>query len=61
VPRYGLIETPDRREIYFLRNGVTQPGVDRVEIGPQVEFVDAPRNEGPQARRVSRDKRPVPG
>jgi ribosomal subunit interface protein len=57
---YGFIETPDRREIYFHRNSVAQPGYDRLEIGTEVEFVEEVGNEGPQARMVSLGKHHVP-
>jgi ribosomal subunit interface protein len=58
---YGFIETPDRREIYFHRNSVAQPGYDRLEIGSEVEFVEEMGKEGPQARMVSLGKHHVPG
>jgi len=58
---YGFIETPDRRQIYFHRNSVAQPGYDRLEIGTEVEFVEEMGNEGPQARTVSLGKHHVPG
>jgi ribosomal subunit interface protein len=56
---YGFIETPDRRQIYFHRNSVAQPGFDRLEIGTEVEFVEETGNEGPQARMVSLGKHRV--
>jgi len=56
---YGFIETPDRRQIYFHRNSVAQPGFDRLEIGTEVEFVEEAGNEGPQARMVSLGKHRV--
>jgi len=56
---YGFIETPDRRQIYFHRNSVAQPGFDRLEIGTEVEFVEEAGNEGPQARTVSLGKHRV--
>lgn len=58
---YGFIETPDRRQIYFHRNSVAQPGFDRLEIGTEVEYVEEMGNEGPQARMVSLGKHHVPG
>ncbi len=60
VRGYGFIETPDRRQIYFHRNSVAQPGFDRLEIGTEVEFVEETGNEGPQARLVSLGKHHVP-
>jgi len=58
---FGFIETPDRRQIYFHRNSVAQPGFDRLEIGTEVEYVEEMGNEGPQARMVSLGKHHVPG
>jgi ribosomal subunit interface protein len=58
---YGFIETPDRRQIYFHRNSVAQPGFDRLDVGAEVEFVEEAGNEGPQARVVSLGKHHVPG
>jgi ribosomal subunit interface protein len=59
VQGYGFIETPDRRQIYFHRNSVAQPGFDRLEIGIEVEYVEEVGNEGPQARMVSLGKHHV--
>jgi cold shock CspA family protein len=59
VQGYGFIETPDRRQIYFHRNSVAQPGFDRLEISTEVEFVEEMGNEGPQARMVSLGKHHV--
>jgi len=59
VQGYGFIETPDRRQIYFHRNSVAQPGFDRLEIGTEVEYVEEMGNEGPQARMVSLGKHRV--
>jgi ribosomal subunit interface protein len=56
---YGFIETPDRRQVYFHRNSVAQPGFDRLEIGSEVEFIEETGNEGPQARMVSLGKHRV--
>lgn len=50
---YGFLETPDRREIYFHRNAVVEPGFDRLEIGTEVIFVDEEGEQGPQARMVT--------
>ena len=60
VQGYGFIETPERRQIYFHRNSVAQPGFDRLEIGTEVEYVEEMGNEGPQARMVSLGKHHVP-
>jgi cold shock CspA family protein len=38
---YGIIETPDRREIYFHRNSVVGDAFSRIKIGQEVRFVVA--------------------
>jgi len=57
---YGFLETPDRREIYFHRNSVLDPGFDRLEPGVDVQYVEEAGNEGPQARMVTTGKHRVP-
>lgn len=51
---YGIIETPDRREIYFHRNSVADDAFDRIEIGQEVRYVAAEgeSEKGPQATTV---------
>ena len=51
---YGIIETPDGREIYFHRNSVVGDAFERVEIGQEVRFVAAEgeSEKGPQATTV---------
>jgi len=58
---YGFLETPDRREIYFHRNSVLEPGFDRLEIGSEVQYVEEQGQQGPQARQVTTGKHHVPG
>lgn len=53
---YGFIETPDRREVYFHRNAVLDPGFDRLEIGSEVQFIEEQGETGPQARAVTAGK-----
>jgi len=58
---YGFLETPDRREIYFHRNSVLDPGFDQLELGAEVLYVeDGAGNEGPRARMVTTGKHHVP-
>ncbi len=49
---YGLIETPEAREIYFHRNSVVDGGFDALTIGADVRFVEEQGDEGPQASSV---------
>ena len=37
---YGLIETPDGREIYFNRNSVINADFDKLETGASVHFTE---------------------
>lgn len=57
---YGFLETPDRREIYFHRNAVLDPGFDRLEVGTPVQYVEEHGNQGPQARVVTTGKHQGP-
>jgi cold shock CspA family protein len=50
--RYGFIETPDGREIYFHGNSVLQPGYERLDIGTEVHFAEELGAKGPQASTV---------
>ena len=49
---YGLLITPDGREIYFHENSVSPPGFDKLNKGDTVRFVEALGDEGPQASLV---------
>lgn len=60
VQGYGFLETPDRREIYFHRNSVLDPGFDQLEVGMEVQFIEEQGNEGPTARMVTVGKHHVP-
>lgn len=57
---YGILQTPDRREIYFHRNSVLDPGFDQIELGAEVQFIEEQGNEGPTARMVTIGKHHVP-
>ena len=50
--KYGFIETPDGREIYFHGNSVLQPGFDHLEVGAEVYFSEEQGEKGPQASTV---------
>ena len=50
---YGMIKTPDGREIYFHRNSVLDTGYDKLTEGDEVKFVEVAGDEGPQASTVS--------
>jgi ribosomal subunit interface protein len=58
---YGFLETPDRREIYFNRNSVLDPGFDRLDVGTEVQYIEEQGQQGPQARMVTTGKHQVPG
>lgn len=49
---YGLIETPDGREIYFHRNSVINADFDKLETGASVHFSEEMGEQGPQASTV---------
>lgn len=49
---YGIIETPDGREIYFHRNSLLDGSLERLEIGTEVRFVEEMGDQGPQASTV---------
>ena len=51
---FGIIETPDRREIYFHRNSVAGDAFSRIKIGQEVRFVvaEGESEKGPQATTV---------
>lgn len=49
---YGMIETPDRREIYFHKNSVLNADFNKLKIGAEVRFVEEKGDLGPQASTV---------
>lgn len=49
---YGIITTPDEREIYFNRNSVLNMDFDALTIGAFVRFHEEAGNGGPQASSV---------
>jgi cold shock CspA family protein/ribosome-associated translation inhibitor RaiA len=49
---YGIISTPDGREVYFHRNSVLHEGFDQLRQGAEVSFVEQEGKKGPQASTV---------
>jgi len=49
---YGLIETPDHRDIYFHRNSLIDIDYDALEIGSEVRFTEEAGDLGAQASSV---------
>lgn len=49
---YGLLTTPDSREIYFHRNSVLGFDFEDLKIGMEVRFVEKSGDKGPQASTV---------
>lgn len=50
--RYGFLQTPDEREIYFHANSVLPPGFDHLSLGTEVCFAEEEGEKGPQASTV---------
>lgn len=50
--RYGFLQTPDEREIYFHANSVLPPGFDHLSLGTKVCFAEEKGEKGPQASTV---------
>jgi cold shock CspA family protein len=50
--RYGFLETPDGREVYFHSNSVLEPGFDHLDVGAEVYFAEEWGEKGPQASTV---------
>ena len=50
--RYGFLETPDGRELYFHGNSALEPGFDRLKVGTEVYFAQEQGEKGPQASTV---------
>ena len=49
---YGVIETPDGRQVYFYRNAVLEWGFDELDLGSEVRFTEEAGDKGPQASTV---------
>ncbi|HEU4341609.1 MAG TPA: HPF/RaiA family ribosome-associated protein [Candidatus Binatia bacterium] len=50
--RYGFLQTPNEREIYFHANSVLPPGFDHLSLGAEVCFAEEEGDKGPQASTV---------
>jgi cold shock CspA family protein len=49
---YGVLETPDGREVYFHENAVLHDGFADLQVGAFVTFVETAGDKGPQASTV---------
>ena len=49
---FGFLETPDGREVYFHKNSLVNADFDSLTPGPEVAFVEAAGERGPQATTV---------
>ena len=49
---YGLLETPDGRQIYFHRHSVLDAAFDHLHMGDEVRFAEEAGEQGPQASTV---------
>jgi cold shock CspA family protein/ribosome-associated translation inhibitor RaiA len=59
--RYGFLQTPDDREIYFHGNSVLKPGFDQLDVGTKVYFAEEEGEKGPQASTVRFSGRQLQG
>jgi ribosomal subunit interface protein len=49
---FGMLETPDGREIYFHRNSLVKADFDNLTIGTKLRFVEEAGEKGTQASSV---------
>ena len=49
---YGIITTPDDRQIYFHRNSVVSAGFEALNLGDEVRYAESQGEQGPQASTV---------
>lgn len=49
---FGMIETPDGREVYFHRNSLLNGDFEKLGVGTQVRFSEELGEKGPQASSV---------
>lgn len=49
---YGMIKTPDGRQVYFHKNSVVGVDFSKLEAGSEVRFVEEMGDKGPQASTV---------
>lgn len=52
---FGMLETPDGREVYFHRNSVLGGKFNQLQVGDRVQFNEEPGDQGPQANTVHPD------
>lgn len=50
---YGVLETPDGREIYFHKNALIDGDFSTLHEGTEVLYVEEQGNEGPEAQQVT--------
>ena len=50
---YGFLTSKDGREIYFDRRSVLHEAFDRLQEGDEVQYVEEPGDQGPQASTVT--------
>ncbi len=49
---YGFLEAEDGHTVYFDERSVTDGGLERLDVGARVRFVEEEGDKGPQARAV---------
>lgn len=49
---YGILRTPDEREVYFHRSSLTGADFDFLDVGTEVTYHEEQGERGPQAARV---------
>jgi len=54
---FGFIEDSTGAEYYFNADNVVNHGFEKLEVGTNVQFIEAVGYEGPQAHRVSVEKK----
>lgn len=53
-PGYGMLETPDGRQVYFHPHSLVGGGFDRIKLGDELRFDEEAGELGPQATTVHR-------
>lgn len=56
---YGYIESDDGHEVFFHQDGLHGVGIDALEVGSEVSFVEFEGDQGNQARAIRVVARPV--
>jgi len=57
---FGMLETPDGRELYFHRHAVLHDAFPRLKVGAEVRFAEELGDKGPQASTVVLSGRSLP-